>query len=234
MKHHQKLFTLCLAVATLVLPAAAAAQCTPSSPSLGIQFLDLKQPFEINTTRFGTPPQAANMLLEGPTPSNHPECSGWYEAVIKITIPDGCTQANIWIEYEGLPIDWSLNAGDTITNNGFGGDFGEPESEAELQIRDEILTVFSSGISPGIVDRLAEEHLSLTDGALKIVVRDQYVSWGPPFQFLDTENSELLFKLPDPAAAEPNAFYLGINRVVDQSLGDRNGCGVRRVLVSFS
>ncbi len=233
MTHSRALLALVLFVTTLVVPAAAAAQCSPFG--LGLYYLDSTVPVSVNVSFF--PPAgsgSAVTMLEGFTPSSNPSCAGSNEALLRVTIPEGCSQANVWIEYEGTPIGWTLNVGDSDGNNGFGGDAGEPDSEAELQILDETLSVYSSAIGPGIVDLLTQEDMGLTDGALEIVVRDQYLSWGQPFSSLDTTNSGLLFALPDAGAEteDQNTFYIGVNRVVSGP-GDRTGCGVRRVLVSF-
>lgn len=226
------LFTSLLMVA-LVLPTTAAAQCNPGP--LGLHYLDLKTGFRANGTG------GATTLIGGDLPlSAHSSCTGagWREGLLKITIPAGCTQANIWVEYEGTPIAWSLHVADSPDNNGFGGDSGGPESEAELQVLEETLSVYSSAVpdpnNPGgvTVDLLEQEHLALTDGALKIVVSNQRLSWGQPSSVLNTSSSQLLFKLPDAGSTEPNTFYLGVNRVVSGP-GSRTGCGARRVLVSF-
>jgi hypothetical protein len=228
---------LILVAATLALPTVAAAACIPDGGGLGLFFMDLAVPtaggpvpFQANQSFFGGVPQIQNII--GFTPSTL--CAGTYETVLKVTIPNGCTEANIWVEYEGTPTLWTINVGDSPTNNGYGGNSGGPESAAELQILGETLSVYSKGLSPGIVDLLAQEDMGLTDGALEIVVRNQYVSWGQPFSSLDTTNSGLLFALPDPGAptALQSTFYVGVNRVI-YGPGARTGCGVRRVLVSF-
>lgn len=222
-----------LVIATLASPIVATAQCNPNA--LGVQYMDLRLPFSINTTGYGNSSQPATQLMGGLVRSMRPGCEGWYEALLKIEIPAGCSQANIWVEYEGTPTDWTINVGDSPGNNGFGGDGGQPDSEAELQVLGETLSVYSKGLGPGIVDLLAEAHLALSNGALKIVVRNQYLSWGQPFAALDTSSSQLLFNIPDIVAAEPEAFFLGINRVVSNSPSlNRTGCGARRVVVSFS
>ncbi len=230
---HQRIFlTVALLTATLALPSLAAAQCNSPS-SLGLFYMEMERPFQVNTTGAFVPGPAVTMLGAF-TPSTDPACLGAHEAVLKVTIPNGCTEARVLIEYDGMPKGWTINLGDSPENNGFGGDSGGPESEAELQILDETLSVYSSALAPGIIDLLAQEDLGLTDGALEIVVRNQYVSWGQPFSFLDTTNAALLFALPDAGAAtaEQNTFYLGVNRVVSGP-SSRTGCGVNRVLVSF-
>src|ERR671914_421200 len=48
--------------------------------------------------------------------------------------PNTCTQANIVVEYEGTPKLWSLNLGDSPTNDGHAGDAGTTKHEAEAWI----------------------------------------------------------------------------------------------------
>jgi len=228
MTHRRISLTLALLAATFVLPTVATAQCTPFG--LGFFYMDMTIPTTVNVSHFPPPADPGpHVVMQGGFTN-----SGCNEALLKVTIPNGCTEANIWVEYEGMPTGWTINVGDSPGNNGFGGDSGELDSEAELQILDETLSVYSTGLGPGIVDLLAQEDLGLNDGALEIVVRNQYVSWGQPFSSLNTPNSGLLYALPDAGAApaDANTFYLGVNRVVSGP-GGRTGCGVHRVLVSF-
>ena len=38
-----------------------------------------------------------------------PAVAGWKQAAIKIVVPAGCSQANVVVEYEGLPCGWTVN-----------------------------------------------------------------------------------------------------------------------------
>ncbi|HEY2736968.1 MAG TPA: hypothetical protein VGK45_01115, partial [Thermoanaerobaculia bacterium] len=77
---------------------------------------------------------------------------------------------------------------------------------------------------------LAVAHLALTDSAMKFVVKDQFVSWGNPYTYVQAPASKNLFSFTDPA--DPRTVYLGINRVV-LATGGRTGYGARRVLITF-
>jgi len=157
--------------------------------------------------------------------------AGWKQAALKIVVPAGCTQANVVVEYEGLPCGWTVDLGDSPTDNGFGGDSGSTPHNAELQIVDENLSLIDGSGNAALIDNpLAVAHLALTDGAMKFVVKDQFVSWGNPYTYVQAPASKNLFSFTDPA--DPRTVYLGLNRVV-QATGGRTGYGARRVLITF-
>jgi hypothetical protein len=211
-----------LATVLLSAPAVYAQQCP-----VGQFYLDLK-----NCT---TAPLAGVSFMPGGACANAvattacPAAAGWKQAAVKIVVPAGCSQVNVVVEYEGLPCGWTVNLGDSMTNNGFGGGSGGTPQNAELQIVGENLSVYSGSGNAAFVDNLAAAHLALTDSALKLTVKDQFVSWGNPYAFLSTPNNKMLYALPNPA--DP-PIYLGLNRVILATSG-RTGYGARRVLVTY-
>jgi hypothetical protein len=163
-------------------------------------------------------------------------CAGWKEAVLRINFANGCTKATIWAQWEGLPKAWTINIGDSPTNDGFGGGVpGTTFNDAELWVLNERMSVANGGT---IVDTIYNQDQSLTDSALNFVVKNQFISWGQPFGFLQTPNLKNLFAL---AAVDPldvtsgaNNIYVGLNRVIyNATANGRRGCGLRRVLFSL-
>ena len=167
-----------------------------------------------------------------------PAAAGWKKAAVKIVIPGApatCTQANIVVEYEGLPSAWSFNLGASPTNAGFAGDAGTTAHNAELWILDESMSLANGGGSPAVINNpQVLQQLSLFDSAMKFVVKNNFVSWGQPYGFAFAPASQDLFAIPDTtvAAADQRAIYLGLNRVITNRL-DRTGCGARRALITF-
>lgn len=156
-------------------------------------------------------------------------CSGWKEAVLKINLT-GCTQANLVAEYEGLPRAWTLNVGDSPTNDGHAGDAGTTANDAEMWILDETMAVANNGSNPD--NPLFRQDLSLTNSSMKFVVKNQFLSWGQPYGVLQAPASRQLFALPDTSnAAEGSNIYVGLNRVIANN--SRRGCGLRRLLVTL-
>ncbi|MGR3220703.1 MAG: hypothetical protein ACUZ8H_12940, partial [Candidatus Anammoxibacter sp.] len=152
-----------------------------------------------------------------------------------------CADVKIVVEYEGTPSGWTVNLGDSSSNDGFGGGSGAvTENVAELQILDQTMTVFSSAISPGVVEQLWKQDVSLTDSAIKLVVKNQFLSWGGPHGTLQTPNLLALYAIPDisvnPAfeagVSDGSKIFLGINRVISGP-GNRTGTGARRVMITL-
>ena len=209
----------------------AAAQCPPF-----ICYVDLVQGAYIcpNTAVYPTASINIAPIVIG---ADNPNCSpGSFAAVLQVSIPTGCTGVSVLVEYGGLPDGWTVNIGDSETNNGFAGDSGSlPNGQnAEVQILDEDLSVYSAASAPP-VDRLALAHLALTDGSVRFVVKDQYLSWGQPFSDLETPSLQKLFFIPTAPTAPANRnIYVGLNRViapVGAASSSRNGCGVRHALL---
>jgi hypothetical protein len=163
-------------------------------------------------------------------PAGCPASAGWKQAALKIVVPNGCTTANIVVEYEDLPCGWTVDLGDSPTDNGYGGDSGSTPHNAELQIVGEDLRVYNGSGNAALIDNIAGADLALTNAALKFTVKEQFVSWSNPYSFLSTPNTKMLYALSD--AADPRAIYLGLNRVILATAG-RTGYGARRVLITF-
>ncbi len=220
-----------LMVLTLLVVAAppAAAQC----PAF-ICYLDLVQGAAI------CPNPAVYQYKDGTTPIDHGDFDDLsatcptpqHGVVVRVDLPAGCTGLEVIAEFGSDPEDHFLNIGDSITNNGFGGDSGSVPmgQNAEVHVVDDQLFVFSAADNPTDVETLATANLQLRDGALKIVVRDQAVSWSQPYSALETPDLERLFFLPNgPVAPDNRTLFVGVNRVINDL--SRLGCGVRHVLM---
>lgn len=230
----RKAFTA--AVLTLLLGLAArpaAAQCAPY-----ICYLDLA------TGGFICPNASVYTVLQvHPTINTayNPTCvlGQSKSAVVRIDLPIECLGVNAVVEYSGSPEGFSFVLGDSETNDGFGGDAGSVPvgQNAELQVLDNQVSVYNAAANPAELEQLAVSSLALRDGALNVVVRNQFVSFSQPYQSLSTPDLQRLFFLPpSPASPDNRTLYVGINRVIAPINGanvDRNGCGARRVIFSL-
>lgn len=204
---------------------AAAVAARAKCPS-GTFFIDLEK----GQTMPATPP--ARITLVSLAPSQNPYCPGWYAALLRLDLAPECEEAEIAVEYF-KPTAWTVHIADSPTNDGYGGDAGTTLYNAELWINQQILWVASNRTPGGNDNELAQENLVLNYGALKFVVKDQHISWGPPYNVLETPHSKKLFALPDPSnPAEGYSIYLGLNRVVAND-PVRQGCGLQRALVTI-
>ncbi len=218
-----------LALLVLVAPPVVQAQvCVPH-----LTYVDLIQGGSIPTGPFIT---LVEPLSRVTIPADS-RCADkpWWSALIRVDVPPECSRFIVWLDYLGEPEGWTLNIGDSETNDGFGGDAGSPPDgqNAELDVLDLQLSVWAAIPDPP-AERLLLQHLALTDGALRVVVENQMVTIGQPFTKLDASaRTNNLFFLPDnPVGAENRTFYVGLNRVIFGP-GNRIGCGVSKALVMF-
>lgn len=225
-----------VALAGLLLTGSAAVQAQPCTNALA--YVDLRSGTIVEDVANGLDVLQMHQIAKGQFTKGC-KLKDWKAALIEVTIPPECNRAVVWVQYEGLPRGWSANVGDSRTNNGFGGDAGSiPEGQnAEVDVLDQRLIVWSAADNPGDVEQLLTQNLALTDGSLNFVIADQSVSVGQPFSKLATPDLDRLFFVPTaPQAPENRTFYVGLNRVVDPIGGQntsRNGCGARRALVTF-
>jgi len=172
-------------------------------------------------------------VVNAPTDSNG---DGWQEAVLRITIDPsasgacGITEACLILDYEGGPCGWTLNVGDSATNNGGSGDGGTQENDAEFQIEDQTATMYRSDV--GGSSRAARHELSPRDGSLRVCISDGTLSMSNPrIQLKD----DTFFALNGEADSGPGGVnydvYVGLNRVVSGP-GSRVGAGLARALIT--
>lgn len=225
------------ALVALALLAGTAAPAEAQGCPPFLCYVDLAQGTFIcpNTTVY--PPPRIDPVV---TTAFNPTCdvAGWNAAVVQVNVPEGCSGVSVWVEYAGEPEGWTLNVGDSLTNDGFGGDASSlPAGQnAELQILDDTLTVYGAIPAPPN-DTLVTQTVALRDGGLRVNVEDQFVSWGGPYSELMTPDYGRLFFLPeDPAEGENRTVYVGLNRTISPIGGQnatRNGCGLRRALLTI-
>lgn len=160
-------------------------------------------------------------------------------AFVHIDMPEHKRLA-LEIEFSGPSREWSLNLGDSDTNNGWGGDSGTAMHDAELQVYNGSLDVYGSDLldhDPDYGNKVRFmkrwENVAQVGGVLRIEVADGEVTYIDSEGRRDTLRHRGLFALAgqeDPDAGVNYDLYLGVNRVVN---GGRSGSGVSRVKVSL-
>lgn len=174
------------------------------------------------------------------TPSALADCAGWNEMVVQVDIPKECTSATVTVGYEGplmtfpWPGNWTLNIGDSPTNNGWAGDAGTTPHNAELWINNQRLELANASFNPLNIDSpLVANDLQIDDGGMQFLVKDQFVSWGHPHQFSQSATRQQLFAIPDTTQdKDQSSIYVGLNRVIFGP-GGRTGCGLRTAVIAF-
>jgi len=153
--------------------------------------------------------------------------------------PAGQLPANrafITVAYEGastreprLPVGWVTHIGDDAANDGFGGG-SSLAGVAEVQVLDQNLSAYTTGLSAGVVDRIAYQELRLAKGSVRFEVANQYLGWGQPANEITTNFGKKLFAIGPPGA--DSRIFAGLNRVVGNNFS-RTGCGARLAVIEF-
>ena len=140
------------------------------------------------------------------------------------------------LDYGDEPRDWSLNVGDSRSNNGFAGDGAHQSRDSELQVKGTTLAVYGDDHGPQDKDRRlhVEPEVVAQGSRLLVEISNQRARWSPGPGALDEHASPYVFALAgqDDREGEPNrVVYVGLNRVVSGTY--RSGRGVTRAEFHF-
>jgi len=163
------------------------------------------------------------------------------QALYQITLDpqnSGYARARFDITYAGAPSGWSVNLGDSIANDGDGGDGGQQSNDAEVQIVNGNLLLYGNDDTPPQV---------ATDGQRLLLARNDIVRAGETIALevsngwlgisaaggIEAFDSPYLFALnrqPDREGVVNQEIYAAFNRVI---AGGRDGSGVTRVVITL-
>ena len=204
----------------------AAIGCHPAQ-AVVMYSVDLQNPsFELSPNPFIS-------FKDTPNDSNQ---DGWLETVLNINLDpaNGFDVAKFLVEYDDTPQGWTVNIGDSITNNGFDGDGSTQYNDAEMQILNTQLTVYGNDKANELgIEPLKQVNNFVTeDSTVTLEVRNEYFRWDNNSGISDSLNSPYLYALngqPDTQGPVNYDIYAGFNRVISSS--SRNGSGVSKVTV---
>lgn len=144
------------------------------------------------------------------------------------------------------PTGFSVNIGDSPSNDGGGGDKAHTRHDAEVQLSGSDFSAFRSEYNPGEVHRA----VGVVQGGCTIqqfLIREDYAEFDPNINAVGDPLIQVphwaLFDLPpsygeydaeDPNGMQLETLFIGLNRVVDMSVFPRTGTGVRRACVYLS
>ncbi len=169
------------------------------------------------------------------------------ETVLKINLNDPNLDnpfdvAEFQVEYDGTPTGFSVNIGDSRTNNGQAGDGATQSNDAEAQIRENTLSLFSNDtIGPPSVNRLLVRlpGFASEDSTVNFEVSDQFLGWDNNSDTSGNLNSPFLYALngqPDSEGPINYDIFAAFNRVIaggtSPSAG-RIGSGVDTVTITL-
>lgn len=193
-------------------------------------------------TGTGRTPSPQVSLMTTPIDSN---LDGFFETVLRVNLDPtrGYTKLLVTADYDGVPTGFTLNIGDSPSNNGGGGDAATQERDAELQVQDEVLSVYTNDLGATIAGstRMAQSMMRLNDGGLKVTIADKFVCWGNAYSELNFKTApptaDLLFALsgqPDSEGPVNYDIYIGLNRVIfGAPANGRIGAGLSKVYITL-
>jgi hypothetical protein len=157
------------------------------------------------------------------------------QALLKISFGDYKT-ARIKVKYRPgeEPGEWSLNIGDSRSNNGYSGDSGHQTHDSEIQIQGTDLSLWGSDVMVAKEGRQLKrvKNFVRPGQTVEFEISNQMVKWESP-QDEGEMQSHFLFALadqPDQEGEVNRDIFVGINRVV---AGGRTGWGVESVEVEM-
>jgi len=152
------------------------------------------------------------------------------QAVVKINLnpaQSGFSRALVSVNYSSTPTNWTLNIGDSSTNDGFGGDAGTQSNDAEMQINGDTLSVYlkQASVTPNVLNM---NKVVNTGQTITLEVKNNFLGWGA-----GNLNSENLYALAGQADSEGPVnwdVFAGFNHVV-RTTSTRTGTGVGWALI---
>ncbi|MEG4818339.1 Calx-beta domain-containing protein, partial [Microcoleus sp. K5-D4] len=172
-------------------------------------------------------------LVNTPTDSN---ADSWLEAVAKINFDGKIKKAKFIVEYDKAPSGWTVNLGDSGSNDGYGGDASTQSRDAEMNIVNGSMSVFGNDyntppggeLTPGNVPNFVTNASSV-----ELEVSNEQLAWDNKNGLKNSLNSPYLYALNgqvDATGPVNSEIYAGFNRVISGP-GDRIGSGASKVTI---
>lgn len=158
--------------------------------------------------------------------------------VVRITLNPGTTgfsRARFTVIYTGNPTAWTVNIGDSSTNNGGGGDSGTQSNDAEIQVLDTTLTVLGRDATPPPKNLIDVFNFVAGSQTVNFEVSNNFFSWSSPATS-DGLPSIYLYALNGQVDAEGGInydIYAAFNRVISDPSALRVGSGVGFVTIDL-
>jgi len=169
-------------------------------------------------------------LVSAPTDSNN---DGYYEVVVKLNYQSGFETSKFLIEYDKTPENWTVNIGDSQSNNGHKGDGAHQSNDAETQILNQTLVVHGNDDIPSSLNPLATVSDFVTEPSeIKLKVSNEYLAWNNHNGIQGDVESPYLYALngqPDGEGPVNHDIYAAFNRVISST--SRIGSGVSKVTI---
>ncbi|MCE2672784.1 MAG: VWD domain-containing protein [Microcystis sp. 53598_E5] len=168
-------------------------------------------------------------LITSPTDSNG---DGYLETVVKVNYQAQLDQVKFIVNYDKSPTGWTLNIGDSATNDGYKGDASTQSNDAELQILNKDLTIYGNDYTPTTLNPLANiTNFANNVNSVELVISNGQVVWNSP-NAIGSLNTPYLYALngqPDAEGPVNYDVYASLNRVINGTY--RIGSGASKVTI---
>ena len=140
------------------------------------------------------------------------------------------------VQYDNVPTGWTVNIGDSITNDGWNGDAGTQANDAELQINGSQFDLYGNDYSPSPGARWLKSvpYLAQKGETIRFIVRNGYAEWDDKNGAKGQISSPYLYALngqPDSEGPVNYDIFAAFNRVIANS--SRAGTGVAKVTITL-
>lgn len=154
------------------------------------------------------------------------------QSLVRMTLTLG-QMAYVKVTYNAPPTGFSVNIGDSATNDGYGGDYATQSNDAEMMVFDQTMSVWGRDGTPA-QPLLSTANAGLGAGSVATFnVGDRYADWRLPTATSYLYNPWLyaLNGQPDTEGPVNYDVYAAFNRVINGTY--RTGTGVSSVYISL-
>ena len=138
------------------------------------------------------------------------------------------------MQYYGVPTGWTVNIGDSRTNNGHAGDGSSQSNDAEIQILKSNLAIYANDYGGSILLDNILDFAGHDSATVNLEVGNEFFAWNNYFGTADSLSNSNLYALngqPDAEGPVNYNIYAAFNRVVGSSY--RIGSGVELVTITL-
>jgi hypothetical protein len=172
-------------------------------------------------------------LINPPADSNK---DSWFEAAVKIKFDGNIKKVKFIVAYDKTPSGWTVNLGDSQSNNGYGGDASTQSRDAEMQIVNKNMAVFGNDYNTPAGGELIQGKVpdfANKSSRVELEVSNEQLTWDNKSGLKNTLNSPYLYALKNQSDATGtlnSEIYAGFNRVISGP-GNRIGSGASKVTI---
>lgn len=158
--------------------------------------------------------------------------------VVRITLNpsvNGFSRARFTVAYNSTPSAWTVNIGDSSTNNGGGGDAVTQSNDAEIQVLNTTMTALGRDATPPPKKLIDVPSFVASGRTVIFEVSNNFLGWSS-LNTSGTLSSIYLYALngqPDTEGPVNYDIYAAFNRVIYDPSAQRTGSGVGFVTVDL-